>query len=95
MHIEHPDTHTHGLCDDCPRCAEYLHRPTGLDHENLRRIWRGDLKTATDMKVYNELYRMAVMAQRMQEAFVWEFYTISDPPPEGIVIDLFKVGGSR
>jgi hypothetical protein len=39
IHNVHPDTHTHGLADDCPRCAEHAENPIrSLDHENLRRI---------------------------------------------------------
>lgn len=39
MHSFHPDTHEHGLADDCPRCAEHAAHPIqSLDHENLRRI---------------------------------------------------------
>ncbi len=39
MHSMHPDSHTHGLADDCPRCVEHAEHPIAtLDHENLRRI---------------------------------------------------------
>lgn len=39
MHTYHDDTHTHGLADDCPRCAEHAEDPVrSLDGENLRRI---------------------------------------------------------
>lgn len=35
-HTFHPDTHTHGLADGCPRCDEHAERPeVGLDAENL------------------------------------------------------------
>lgn len=39
MHSLHPDSHEHGLADDCPRCAEHAEHPIRtLDRENLRRI---------------------------------------------------------
>lgn len=39
MRSIHPDTHTHGLADDCERCAEHAEHPIqSLDTENLRRI---------------------------------------------------------
>lgn len=39
MHSPHPDTHTHGLADDCPRCAEHADNPVlSLDQSNLARI---------------------------------------------------------
>ena len=35
-HILHPDTHTGGLADGCPRCSEHAAYPfEGLDNENL------------------------------------------------------------
>jgi hypothetical protein len=41
MHSIHPDTHEHGLADDCERCAEHAQHPIqSLDQENLRRIMR-------------------------------------------------------
>lgn len=50
-HINHPDTHTHGLADDCPRCAEHAKHPfMSLDDNNLRalilrtRAWMRDEK---------------------------------------------------
>ena len=36
MHRSHPDSHTHGLADGCPRCAEHAEYPfDGLDERNL------------------------------------------------------------
>lgn len=36
VHAYHPDTHTHGLADDCPRCLEHARHPlNSLDLENL------------------------------------------------------------
>ena len=41
IHTVHPDSHTHGLADDCPRCAEHAEDPVStLDGDNLRRIVR-------------------------------------------------------
>lgn len=38
-HTYHPDTHTHGLDDECPRCHEHsLHPFESLDDENLRQL---------------------------------------------------------
>lgn len=95
-HIYHPDTHTDGLCDECPRCQEYVLRPTDLDAENLRRIWRGECHTRTDRLAYNVLYEAAVLSQAIQSAFAWEGHTIDNPPADGRrAIDLFSVGGRR
>ena len=48
-HSFHPDSHTHGLADDCPRCAEHAEHPfETLDDENLRalvarvKVWAND-----------------------------------------------------
>jgi hypothetical protein len=39
MHSDHPDSHTHGLADDCERCAEHAKHPLrSLDNTNLRNI---------------------------------------------------------
>lgn len=49
IHAYHEDTHTHGLADDCPRCAEHAEYPLeGLDRENIQRLIRGDIHTRTD-----------------------------------------------
>lgn len=41
IHSPHPDTHAHGLQDDCPRCQEHAEDPiSSLDAGNLRRIVR-------------------------------------------------------
>ena len=35
-HVVHPDAHTNGLADGCPRCEEHAMRPfDSLDDENL------------------------------------------------------------
>jgi hypothetical protein len=39
-HIFHPDSHQHGLRDDCPRCVEHSAAPfLSLDDENLIAIY--------------------------------------------------------
>jgi hypothetical protein len=41
QHTFHPDSHTHGLNDGCPRCYEYsLHPFESLDDANLRQLTR-------------------------------------------------------
>lgn len=41
IHSPHPDTHTHGLHDGCPRCEEHAEHPIqSLDDANLGRIVR-------------------------------------------------------
>ena len=41
IHAPHPDTHTHGLADNCPRCAEHAEDLLkSLDTENLRSLVR-------------------------------------------------------
>ena len=36
IHTMHPDSHEHGLADDCPRCAEHAEDPFAtLDDRNL------------------------------------------------------------
>jgi hypothetical protein len=38
-HSVHPDSHTHGLSDNCPRCAEHAEHPfDSLDDDNLRAL---------------------------------------------------------
>ena len=48
-HTDHPDSHEFGLADGCPRCAEHAEQPErGMDKENARRIWFGDVYSETD-----------------------------------------------
>lgn len=35
QHTDHPDVHTHGLADGCPRCEEHAENPTSLDARML------------------------------------------------------------
>lgn len=38
-HAYHPDMHTNGLQDNCPRCAEHAEHPEwSLDDESLRAL---------------------------------------------------------
>jgi len=105
-HIYHPDTHTHGLCDECPRCEEHAATLTGLDAENLVRLWRGQLHTRTDVAAYNALYRSVVVTQRLGEAFAVKAWHAAGGSIENIgsgpdlrtfakpdAFELFKVGG--
>ena len=102
VHDHPPMTHTHGLQDGCPRCQQYVERPTDLDAENLNRIWRGDHHTALDVQAYNALYRAVVITQRLAEAVAWRDF---DPATESILdhtphpkpdqFTLFEFGGRR
>ena len=87
MHVPHPDTHTNGFDDDCPRCQQYPSKLYDIDSENLRRLWSGNIITQTDMDCYNALYRAAVISQNLESAF----------KDHGLVnsSDLFAVGGAR
>ncbi len=95
MHSDHPDTHTHGLDDSCERCAEHAQHPTGLDYDNVRRIWRGDTKTLNDMKAYNNMYATACTVQHMMNAFRWEGYTLLNQPTTLEFDSIFDYGGQR
>lgn len=76
IHTIHEDSHTHGLADDCPRCAEHAEDPVStLDGENLRRIVLlavdedrfGNALTDTDLvaacKVLNLLERVGTISR--------------------------------
>src|SRR5690606_24262121 len=82
-HTAHPDSHTHGLADGCPRCEAAIETPQLCDDINLARIWKGDHKTRTDVKVYDSLYRAAVTHQRLAHAVL----------PFGDVGSVFDHGG--
>ena len=48
-HTLHPDSHTHGLADDCPRCAEHADNPfASLDTENLRMLYNRTVQWMND-----------------------------------------------
>lgn len=64
MHSLHPDTHTHGLADDCERCAEHAEHPIqSLDEVNLRRIMQ--LAVGEDRWVRSATYTDRVAAGRV------------------------------
>ena len=71
-HIEHPKSYTHGLCDDCPECVSRIESPLKLDAINLQRIWRGDHKTRTDVKVYDAIYRAVIVRDGLARALELE-----------------------
>jgi hypothetical protein len=57
-HSYHPDTHTHGLADDCPRCAEHAYHPIhSLDPENLAAL-RYRIKHGLEPRSQNEAIAM-------------------------------------
>lgn len=93
-HNHPPMTHAAGLQVGCPRCEQHAAEPTGLDADNLARIWRGEIHTALDMAAFNVLYRAAVTTQRLEEAFMYE---LVDGRPakvrERSEVDIWKVGG--
>lgn len=48
-HIDHPDSHEHGLCPGCPRCEEHAAHPErSLDDENKKRLLLGRTFTELD-----------------------------------------------
>jgi len=65
-HSLHPDSHTHGLADDCPRCDEHAEEPLqGLDHENIGALaYR--LATGRLARSANEGKAMANLARAIQ-----------------------------
>lgn len=106
MHTPHPDSHKHGLADDCPECQSHAKRPPELDAENLRRIWGGTIITKTDMDAFNLLYRSVVIVQKLGEAYAWEGFdefmpgaefgeriTKFEPGPKPDAFALFDHGG--
>ena len=54
----HPDTHTHGLADNCPRCAEHAQHPTlSLDQVNLAML-RSRIEQGLEARSENEARAM-------------------------------------
>lgn len=50
-HIFHPDSHTSGLYDACPRCEQHAKHPQeSLDSTNLARLREGRVYTELDIK---------------------------------------------
>ena len=71
-HSYHPDTHTHGLCDDCPRCAEHAAHPLfGLDQQNFARIYGGGVYSRFDEiareHIFDEVRRARELLARVEE----------------------------
>ena len=57
-HTMHPDSHTNGLSDTCPRCYEHsLHPFETLDEENLRQL---TLRVREDAEARSENERTAM-----------------------------------
>lgn len=57
-HTMHPDSHTNGLDDTCPRCFEHsLHPFETLDEENLRQL---ALRVREDAEARSENKRTAM-----------------------------------
>ncbi len=58
-HIYHPDTHTHGLCDDCPECVWKAEHGQGFDQRNLHRLMVArEHYTVTDQKAHAKLLEL-------------------------------------
>jgi len=76
-HSVHEDTHTHGLNDDCDRCAQLASRPWELDDDNLRTAWNRMLavefadpekmsyRSDNEARLGKRLYEMAVLLERL------------------------------
>jgi hypothetical protein len=73
IHTPHPDSHTHGLNDDCPRCYEHsLHPFESLDDANLRaltqRVLRGQEARSNNERTAMNVVEMVVFRYRRLEA---------------------------
>lgn len=67
VHSYHPDTHTHGLADDCERCDEHARHPWwGLDSENLA-VLRWRIAQGLAPRSINEGLAMAALARHDKE----------------------------
>jgi hypothetical protein len=80
-HSIHPDSHTNGLADDCPRCAEHANDLLGLDLRNLWALYerrvaveRGDpgvyYRSANESKAAYNLGIALMVANRLEEASI-------------------------
>ena len=66
-HVWHPDTHTHGLADGCPRCAEHAAHPElSLDAQNLA-ILRHRLAHGLPARSANEAKAMVNLSEAREE----------------------------
>lgn len=64
-HIFHEDSHTHGLCDDCPRCQEHAEYPAAsLDTENINRLLNGHCFSELDRIAADKL-QVALLASEL------------------------------
>ena len=78
-HKPHPDSHTHGLSDECPRCEEHAQHPLlTLDSINLRNLiqrvvnregYRSDTERVAMMNVRESLEQAGRIAQIHPLAF--------------------------
>ena len=82
-HSPHPDSHDHGLADNCPRCAEHAEHPfESLDDDNLwalierTKSWmrdeefpRSDNET-TAMRIVETAIRQARVIERLSSVRV-------------------------
>lgn len=79
-HTLHPDTHTHGLADDCPRCEQMAQEfPFGWDDVNVSnlvrntRAWgRGEFRPrsnneATAMRTVERHLRIAAIIRDTEQ----------------------------
>lgn len=76
-HSPHPDSHTHGLADDCERCEQLAGRPWELDDENLSHAWarmlavefahpeRESYRSRNEAALGKRLYEMALLLERL------------------------------
>ncbi len=63
VHSYHPDSHTHGLADDCERCDEHARRPwLGLDSHNLT-VLRLRIRSGLPPRSNNEQLAMAALKE--------------------------------
>ena len=72
-HTKHPDSHTHGLADDCPRCTEHAEHPfESLDDGNLRELigrtelWMRDAGGIVPRSI-NELKAMRIVETALNQ----------------------------
>lgn len=69
MHSIHPDTHTHGLADDCERCAEHAADPLrGLDDENLTRLIHAAVDRSIPPLTYTDAVASASILTTLEHA---------------------------
>lgn len=82
-HVPHPDTHEHGLADDCERCAELAQHPLELDNANFQAAWLRMLSTSFNTGEPRQPARSGNEAEllgRLYEYAVWlERWTPLDP----------------